>query len=196
MRIAARSSNGPIAVRRTRRAGEQRGRRRVRPFRRGRPGPAAEGLEVDFFATVELTRLALPLLRQGRTPAIVNIGSILGHRGIPFAAEYCAAKFAVRGFSEALRPELARDGIDVLLVSPGTTDTGFFENVVEMKAKLPWRSNKARQGATPESVALAAIDGLENGKSEVIPGLGPKLLVLANRLAPRVVDWWMRRYAR
>jgi len=152
-------------------------------------------MEVDFFAAVELTRLVLPLLREGRKPAIVNIGSILGHRAIPFAAEYCAAKFAVRGFSESLRAELARDGIDVVLVSPGTTDTPFFENVVEMRTKLPWRNEGVRQGATPESVARAAVDALARGRSEVIPGLGGKLLVLANRLAPRVVDWWMRRYA-
>jgi short-subunit dehydrogenase len=150
--------------------------------------------EVDFFAAVELTRLALPLLRQGQTPAIVNVGSILGHRSIPFAAEYCAAKFAVRGFSESLRTELARDGIDVLLISPGTTDTGFFENVVEMKVRLPWRTNQSRQGATPESVARAAVAALESGRSEVVPGLGPKLLVVANRLFPKLVDRWMRRY--
>lgn len=152
-------------------------------------------MEVDFFAMVELTRLSLPLLCEGRTPAIVNVASILGHRAIPFAAEYCAAKFAVRGFSESLRAELARDRIDVLTVSPGTTDTPFFENVVEMRTKLPWRKDGVRQGATPDSVARAAVDALERGRSEVIPGLGGKLLVWANRLAPRVVDWWMRRYA-
>lgn len=152
-------------------------------------------MELDFFAAVELARLALPLLREGRTPAIVNVGSILGHRAIPFAAEYCAAKFAVRGFSESLRAELARDGVDVLLISPGTTDTPFFENVVEMRTTLPWRKEGVRQGATPESVARAAIDGLTRSRSEVVPGLGGKLLVLANRLAPRLVDWWMRRYA-
>jgi short-subunit dehydrogenase len=152
-------------------------------------------MEVDFFAAVELTRLALPLLREGRTPAIVNIGSILGHRAIPLAAEYCAAKFAVRGFSESLRAELARDGIDVLVVSPGTTDTPFFENVIEMRSKLPWRKEGVRQGATPQSVARAAIDALERGKSEIIPSVSGKLLVLANRIAPRLVDRWMRRYS-
>jgi short-subunit dehydrogenase len=152
-------------------------------------------MEVDFFAAVELTRLILPLLREGRTPAIVNIASILGHRAIPFAAEYCAAKFAIRGFSESLRAELARDGIDVLVVSPGTTDTPFFENVIEMRSKLPWRKDGVRQGATPQSVARAAIDALERGKSEIIPGLSGKLLVLANRFFPRLVDRWMRRYS-
>ncbi len=57
--------------------------------------------EVNFFALVEMTRAALPHLRAGRDPLVVNIGSILGHRGIPYSSEYCASKFAVRGFSEA-----------------------------------------------------------------------------------------------
>src|SRR5581483_9150141 len=83
--------------------------------------------EVNFFALAEMTREALPLVKAGRQPLVVNIASILGHRGIPLQAEYCASKFAVRGLSESLRPELARTGIDLLLVSPGTTDTEFFD---------------------------------------------------------------------
>jgi short-subunit dehydrogenase len=65
-----------------------------------------------------------------------------------------------------------------------------------MRTKLPWRKDGVRQGAKPESVARAAVEALTQGRSEVLPGLGPKLLVLANRIAPRVVDWWMRRYVR
>jgi short-subunit dehydrogenase len=150
--------------------------------------------EVDFFAAMELTRLALPELKQGRRPAIVNLGSILGIRAIPLAAEYCAAKFALRGFSDALRIELAKSGVDVLLVSPGTTDTGFFRNVLEMKSRLPWRKHEGPQGMSPADTAAAIVTALEKGKSELIPGLGPKLLALADRVAPRVVEWYLRRY--
>lgn len=150
-------------------------------------------IEVDFFATAELTRAAIPLLHEGTTPAVVNIGSILGHRGIPYAAEYCAAKFAVRGFSEALRPELAKLGIDLLLVSPGTTDTGFFDNVLAMRVKLPWRK-KERAGVAPAKVAAAAADALERGRKEIIPSAGGRAMVLVNRFFPGVVDWWLARY--
>lgn len=150
--------------------------------------------EVDFFAALELTRLALPTLKQGRRPAIVNIGSILGRQAIPLAAEYCAAKFALRGFSDSLRIELAKSGVDVLLVSPGTTDTGFFTNVLEMKSRLPWRKEGVRQGMTPDATAAAIVAALEAGKRELIPGLGPKLLALASRLTPGIVDWYLRRY--
>ena len=60
--------------------------------------------EVNFFSAAELTRLALPHLRQGRHPMIVNIASILGRRAIPGCSEYCASKFALVGWSEAPAP--------------------------------------------------------------------------------------------
>src|SRR5205085_1254275 len=66
-------------------------------------------MEVNFFGLTETTRVFLPLLRQGRDPAVVNISSIAGKRGIPARSEYSASKFAVQGFSEALRAELAKD---------------------------------------------------------------------------------------
>src|SRR5262249_53617160 len=66
-------------------------------------------MEVNFFGLTETTRVFLPLLKQGHRPAIVNISSIAGKRGIPARSEYSASKFAVQGFSEALRAELAKD---------------------------------------------------------------------------------------
>jgi short-subunit dehydrogenase len=158
------------------------------------PARLRQLFEVDFFAALELTRLALPALKQGRRPAIVNLGSILGKRAIPLATEYCAAKFALRGFSDALRIELAKSGVDVLLVSPGTTDTGFFKNVLEMKSRLPWRKHEGPQGMSSADTAAAIVTALERGRSELMPGLGPKLLAFADRIAPSVVDWYLRKY--
>ena len=148
--------------------------------------------ELDFFATVELTRAALPVLRNGRRPAIVNIGSILGYRGIPLAAEYCAAKFALRGFCESLRAELHGQGVGVVLVSPGTTDTGFFDNALEMRSLLPWRKS-GRRGTSPEYVARRTADAVEHDRAEIVPSLSGKLLTTASRLFPRLIDVVMRR---
>ncbi|MCE9603572.1 MAG: SDR family NAD(P)-dependent oxidoreductase [Planctomycetia bacterium] len=150
-------------------------------------------MEVDFFSTVELTRTALPQLRAGVKPMVVNIASILGHRGIPYGTEYCAAKFAMRGFSEALRPELHKLGIDVLLVSPGTTKTRFFNNVLKMDVELPWRKQTGG-GVTPEYVAQRTADAIERNKTEIIPSVSGALMVLANRLAPRLINRIMQRY--
>src|SRR5207248_8610900 len=100
------------------------------------------------------TRICLPLLRQRKTPASVNISSIAGKRGVPARSEYCASKFAVQGFSEALRAELAKDGIDVLVINPGLTQTNFSKNMLEQKALVPMDHLR---GMTAEAVAAATL---------------------------------------
>jgi short-subunit dehydrogenase len=150
-------------------------------------------MEVNFFAAVELVRAALPILSQGRDPAVVNIGSILGHRGVPHNAEYVASKFALRGWSEAVRPELAAVGVELLLVSPGTTDTEFFEHLVAKRGELPWR---AQRGIAAAAVARQTIRALERRRRETFPNWRGRALVWANRLAPGVVDRWLMRYGK
>ncbi len=150
-------------------------------------------MEVNFFAATELTRLALSLLRLGRRPAIVNIGSILGHRGVPLNSEYAASKFALRGWSESLRAELAAESIDVLLVSPGTTDTEFFDHLVAKRADLPWANSKGIPAAV---VAEQTVRALERGRREIFPNWRGRALVIANRLFPGLVDRVMSGYRR
>lgn len=149
-------------------------------------------MEVNFFATTELTREALSLLVRGRSPLVVNIGSILGHRGIPLQSEYCASKFAVRGWSEAIRPELRRLGVDVLVVSPGSTESEFFEHLIEKAADMPWR----RRAVPAARVARRIVRAMRSGRHEIIPSGRGKLLVWLNRFCPRAIDAWMERYTR
>lgn len=148
-------------------------------------------MEVNLFAPVELTREALPLLRAGQSPIIVNVGSVLGQRACPHKSEYCASKFALRGFSESLRAELAPLGIDVLVVTAGPTDTQFFEHLIETHGDLPWTEGKP---VSPERVARATIRAMERGRHEIVPSWRGWLLVTANRFFPRLVDWAMARY--
>ena len=75
----------------------------IRDFERSDLAGLRQVMEVNFFAGFELTRLALPLMRRGNKPMIANVSSILGKRGVPHYTEYCASKFAIEGFSEALR---------------------------------------------------------------------------------------------
>ena len=148
-------------------------------------------MEVNFFALAEMTRLALPLLMQGRDPILVNVSSILGHRGVPHNSEYCASKFAVQGFSEALRAELTRHRIDLLVVSPGTTETEFFDRVIARTGEPQW---PAHGSVSAQYVARKIVRAIHLGRHEVIPfGLG-KVLCLLNRLAPGFVDRVMARY--
>jgi short-subunit dehydrogenase len=142
-------------------------------------------MEVNFFGLTETTRVMLPLLRRGQRPAIVNVSSIAGKRGIPARSEYSASKFAVQGFSEALRAELAKDGIEVLVVCPGLTQTNFSQNMLEQKARLPMDHLR---GMTAGAVARAALRSLERGRHEVCLTLQGKLIVLVSRFLPRLAD--------
>jgi short-subunit dehydrogenase len=147
-------------------------------------------MDVNFFGVVETTRVCLPLLRQGNRPAVVNIGSIAGKRGIPARSEYSASKFAVQGFSEALRGELAKDGIDVLLVSPGLTQTNFSRNMIEQKALLQLDHMR---GMSAEQVAEATLRAVARGRNETCLTLQGRLIVLVNRFLPRLADRIARR---
>lgn len=147
-----------------------------------------EVMEVNFFAPALFIREALPLLKAGTTPIVVNVGSVLGHRAVPEKSEYCASKFALHGLSDALRAELAPLGIDVLLVSPSTTDTEFFQS-----AKGQTAQPQGRFGAmTPEAVARRIVSAMRAGRREIIPSAGGKLLVWIDRLCPPLADWLVR----
>ena len=142
-------------------------------------------MELDFFAPVELTRILLPLLRRGLRPAILNMGSVLSHRAVPMKSEYCAAKFALRGWSESLRCELAEDKIDVLQISPSTTRSDFFESLVDTDSN---QKNRSIGSMSVHRVAKIAIAGLVRSRREIVLSLGGKGLVWAGRLFPNLVD--------
>lgn len=147
-------------------------------------------MEVNFFAPAEMIRQSLPMLREGARPMVVNVASILGHRGIPLCAEYCASKFALMGLSESLRAELSALGIELLVVSPGTTETEFFSSALDAKA-TPWSH---RRGVSADLVARRTVAAIRSGRHEIIVGPAGRLLVWTNRLFPRLVDRMMARY--
>jgi len=149
--------------------------------------------EVNFFALAELTRLALPELKRGVRPLLVNVSSILGHRGTPWNSEYCASKFAVHALSEALRAELAAEGVDVLIVSPGTTETEFFATPMMKPAETRWPTHAP---VSAEYVARRIVAAMRRGRHEIIPFTLGRVMVYLNRLSPRFMDWVMARYAR
>ncbi len=161
------------------------------PFEKSDPQRLRRIMEVNFFAVVEMTRLALPLLKQGNRPILVNISSILGHRGVPHHTEYCSSKFAVHGFSEALCAELAGQPIDVLIVSPGTTETEFFTSVIERTGEPRWPKHRC---VTAEVVSLAIVRAIRAGRHEIIPFGWGRVMVWLNRLAPGFMDRIMARY--
>lgn len=155
------------------------------PFETAPPDRLRQIMEVNCFAAADLTREALPLLRHGRTPIVVNIGSILSYRGMPRYAEYVASKFALRGWSNAVRPELAAMGIDLLLVNPGPTRTDFWDHLLARDAEPAFVSSWS---ATAEAVARRTVRACRRGRREIFPDAAATLLYWADRLAPSAVD--------
>ncbi len=149
-------------------------------------------MDVNFFAPVELIRSALPMLRQGNRPIIVNVGSVLGHVAVRKKSEYIASKFALHGFTDALRAELAGQGIDVLLVSPSTTQSEFFDSVIEKKGRLPWAEGRKMPTA---AVARKTVRAMRLGKHEIILTASGKLLVWLDRIAPTLLGRLIARYS-
>jgi short-subunit dehydrogenase len=154
-------------------------------FAEASPDRLRKIMEVNFFGLTETTRVFLPLLRRGRDPAVVNISSVAAKRGIPARSEYSASKFAVQGFSEALRAEVAKDDIDVLVVCPGLTQTNFSQNMIEQKARM--RMDHMR-GMTSEEAAEATLRAIERGRNETHLTFQGKLIILLSRFLPRLVD--------
>ncbi|MDR3183553.1 MAG: SDR family NAD(P)-dependent oxidoreductase, partial [Planctomycetaceae bacterium] len=147
--------------------------------------------EVNFFSLLALTQSALPLLKQGSQPIVVNLSSIVGLRGVPHYGVYGAAKFAVAGLSEAMRAEFHQSGIDVLTVCPGTTQTEFFDVLYQSGSAPDMPVHKA---VTPQYVAERIIKAMKRGQHKIIPYFQAVILDYLNRLFPRFVDWLMTKY--
>ncbi|HEY1560083.1 MAG TPA: SDR family oxidoreductase [Caulobacteraceae bacterium] len=139
-------------------------------------------VEVDLVAPILLTRAALPALRASGEGLIVNVSSGIALVGTPFYATYAAVKAGLAHFGEALRRELQGEGIGVLTVYPGATDTPMM------------RSSRAGPdvGVNREpaaDVAAAIVDGIETGAIEVVRGGETRRqMVMLNRTDPQAVD--------
>ena len=147
-------------------------------------------MEIDFFAPVELTRISIGLLKAGNRPAILNISSVLAHRAVPNKSEYCAAKFALRGWAESIRVELANSGIEVLMLSPSTTRSEFFDSLLDTH---PNTKSRALGSMSPERVAEFACKALIRSNRDMILSFGGKALVAMGRFFPNLTDRFLRK---
>jgi short-subunit dehydrogenase len=150
-------------------------------------------MEVNFFSHAELMRRAVPLLQEGNEPAIINVASMCGRRGLPAWTEYSASKFALCGLTEALRAEFARFDIDVLLVLPGLTRTGLADHLLRNAGRM---KIDFKDGMLPELVADRILRALKRNRSEIVIGREARLMLLLNQLLPRLMDYLLARKVR
>jgi short-subunit dehydrogenase len=145
-------------------------------------------LAVNVLAAMQLTRRLLPALLAQPAAMVVNVGSIMGYLGYPGCAAYSASKFALRGFSEALRRELADTRVRVMHLAPRTTRTAM--NGAALDALNAELGNAAD---TPETVARQLLALLEKPAGERLIGMPEALFARLNQLAPALVDAALRR---
>ncbi len=139
-------------------------------------------IEINLLAPMELTVAFLPLLRLAKPSRIVNVGSVFGDIGFPYFSAYSASKFGLRGWSEALRRELAPSGVAVTYAAPRGTRTpasdGFAALVDAFEMPLD----------PPEKVARLIVGGILRGARDIYPPGPERLFVLLQRLMPRLID--------
>jgi short-subunit dehydrogenase len=149
-----------------------------------------EVMEVNFFGPIELTRLAVPLLTTGNQPAVVNVTSMCGRKGMPAWPEYSASKFALVGMSEAWRGEFTRFGIEVITIVPGMTNSGFEKRWLRKDGKADLNFER---GMTPEQVASGILRAIVYNRREVVLGSEARRLLRFNRYFPRLTNWLIAR---
>ena len=145
--------------------------------------------EIDLLAPISLTRCLLPLLRQAKAGQVINVGSMFGDIAFPFFAAYSAAKFGLRGWSDALRREVDSAGIRVTYCAPRGTRTPAVQSFSAYVAPFAMRLDE------PEQVARRIADAIESGARDLYPAGPERLFLWVQKLFPGAIDGGLRKKA-
>jgi hypothetical protein len=153
-------------------------------------------MAINFWGVIYGCKSFLPLLRKSPAAHLVNISSVFGIIGVPTQSAYNAAKFAVRGYTEALRQELADSTVHVCCVHPGGVKTNIARSgraaADVQKDEMALRFEEFAR-TTPESAAAQIARAMERRKPRLLIGNDAKLITLISRLFPvsypRILSW-------
>lgn len=139
-------------------------------------------ISTNLLSPMLLCQQLIPLLKTNNSATIINIGSIFGSIGHPGFTAYCASKFGLRGFTEALQRELADTNIAVFYLAPRATSTTLNSDTVTALNNV-----LGNQTDTPEQVAEALITQLKTQQKQHFMGWPEKLFVKINGIFPNLV---------
>ena len=148
--------------------------------------------DINFHGVVNGTRAFLPILVEQDAGVIVNTSSVFGLVGMPYQSAYCAAKFAVRGFTDSLRQELRGTGVRAVNVHPGGITTNIARNARVRKDPEGLGRTKEQMAAqfeaitmtSPEKAATIIHTGVERGKARILVGPDAYVFDALARIAP------------
>lgn len=142
-----------------------------------------EIIETNLLAPMHLTKVLLPALLLQDKAQIIQVGSIFGYIGYPGNAAYCASKFGLRGYAQALARELSHTSLKVKYLAPRATATAINKGAVEeLNTELGVSTD------TPEFVASQLISLLQSDRFDMKLGFPERLFVFLNQLFPRIND--------
>ena len=151
-----------------------------------------ETMKINLFGTWNVVSAVVPHMKK-KGGYIVNTSSIAGFIGLFGYTDYCASKFAVIGFSEALRSELKQYNINVSVLCPPDTETPGFQIENKTKPNETKAISASVKIMTPEVVARELIKGIQKNRVMIIPGMDGKFTFLIKRLFPSLVEFIMGR---
>ncbi len=146
-------------------------------------------METNFFGALHCAQAVLPQMLARGEGAIVNVASIAGIMGFARMGGYSATKFALVGFTEALRDEVATQGVHVSMVCPGTTRTEFFRTAE--KGKMP-AASRLILAVPPERVARSVLRAIESGRDRIVVPWTAAAYMKMKEIFPRTAHFLMR----
>ncbi|HBB34715.1 MAG TPA: 3-ketoacyl-ACP reductase [Cyanobacteria bacterium UBA8803] len=149
------------------------------PFLRSKLPKVQEEIAINFMGLYTITRLVAKRMATQQDGIIVNVSSLMGKVAAPTMATYSATKFAILGFTQALRGELAPYNIRVIALLPSLTDTDMVRGLQWFRWVMPM---------TPERVAKVLVVGLQKESPEILVGWQSHLAVWCSRIAPWLLD--------
>jgi short-subunit dehydrogenase len=147
--------------------------------------------QVNYFGMVHGCLTAIPHLEQRGRGALINISSAVADRSVPLQSHYCAAKHAIKGFTESLRMELEKEGspVSLTLVKPGSINTPFTRHA---KNLMGHEANYPPPVYKPEVVARTILQCAVEPRRDVLVGGGAKMIAMLQNM-PRIGDRYMER---
>ena len=149
------------------------------PFLESKQQKVEEEISLNLLGMMTITRVIARRMAVQREGIIVNVSSLMGKVAAPTMASYSATKFAIVGFTQALRTELEPYGVKAIALLPSLTDTDMVRDLKLFRWVMPM---------TPEKVAQALIKGIEKDSSEILVGWQSHLALWCQRIFPWLLE--------
>jgi 3-oxoacyl-[acyl-carrier protein] reductase len=153
------------------------------PFLQSKLPQVQEEIAINLLGMYTVTRLIARRMVSQREGTIVNVASLMGKVAAPTMSTYSATKFAILGFSQALRGELATHNVKVISLLPTLTDTDMVRDMSLFRWMVPM---------SPQRVAQALIYGIDRDQHEIVIGWQSHLAIWGSYVAPRLVEWFIQ----